>query len=91
MKLLVLALLGVPFAVLVLTAGSLWSNGREAPTREEVAADLILGRELIAYKVIDGVPYVVFSRSKVAIDRLKRDCIAKRFPPGPAWQLTGNW
>jgi hypothetical protein len=91
MKLLALALPGALLAVLVLSAASLWWNGREAPTREEVAADLILGEELIAYEVIDGVPYVVFSRSKVTIDRLKRDWIAKRFPPAPAWQLTGNW
>lgn len=80
-------------AVLLVALGMLIENWRDAPDRDAVAADLILGGELLAYEVLAGSPHVVFAHpgGRVVVDRLRPDLIARNWPPRPAWQLTGNW
>lgn len=53
-------------------------------------------REILDYKIIDGVPMVVDAWGPaddplIVLDVLQRDLVSKRHFPGPDWQWTGDW
>lgn len=63
---------------------------RTPPSYQE-AESIVFGR-LLAYRVWDGVPHVLFEHEgRIVLDHLAQDPLSIELPPVPRWQLSGKW
>ncbi len=82
--------LALPLTVVVGSPLPAYRLVRTRPSYQE--AEAIVFSRLLAYRVWDGVPHVLFEHEgRIVLDHLEQDPVSIELPPVPRWQLSGKW